>query len=224
MSGLSSRADGRSVFLEIVKGKVRMRVNQPTATSIKHTIAKGVNAGKTVDVEEYDQILGRLVKVEAKDGQFGKNWLFTIIADGVKYLLQTPYSSATSQQLLKRLVNCNLEKDLSITGYYLPNDKKPGEFKTVMVIYQDGKKIDLAYTREAPNGLPELKKVKVKGVEQWDDTEQLEFFENLCKQLFKDVAPEPASAVSQAYENAGTEEIIPAHPNGSADDDEDLPF
>jgi hypothetical protein len=40
-------------------------------------------------------------------------------------------------------------------------------------------KVQPAYTRETPNGFPELKQIKVKGKNTWDDSEQLEFLEKL---------------------------------------------
>lgn len=62
--------------------------------------------------------------------------------------------------------------------------------KTVsgITLYQGGK-IAPAYTRDNPNGLPEMEKItqKIKGkmTTTWDDTAMMEFLENMATNLFK---------------------------------------
>ena len=54
-------------------------------------------------------------------------------------------------------------------------DKQRG----TLFISQHGKGLKRHYTKETPNGIPELKKVKIKGKEQWDSSDILEFLENM---------------------------------------------
>jgi hypothetical protein len=51
-------------------------------------------------------------------------------------------------------------------------------------LYQDGNKIAPYYTKEDPNGLPQMQKIKVKGKEQWDDSDMMAFLENMALNIF----------------------------------------
>ena len=55
---------------------------------------------------------------------------------------------------------------------------------TGITLYQDGNKIAPAYTKEDPNGLPQMTKIKVKGKEQWDDSDMMLFLENMANNIF----------------------------------------
>jgi hypothetical protein len=57
---------------------------------------------------------------------------------------------------------------------------------TGVTLYQDGEKIAPAYTKENPNGLPQMTKIKVKGKEQWDDSDMMQFLEQMAFKLFAD--------------------------------------
>ena len=58
----------------------------------------------------------------------------------------------------------------------MPNAKKVNDkTKTTIFVAQNDKAAKWYYTRDNPNGLPQLKKIKIKGKEAWDDTEVMEF-------------------------------------------------
>jgi hypothetical protein len=57
---------------------------------------------------------------------------------------------------------------------------------TGITLYQDGNKIPPAYTKEDPNGLPQMVKIKVKGKEQWDDSDMMGFLEQQALKMFAD--------------------------------------
>ena len=56
----------------------------------------------------------------------------------------------------------------------------------ILILYQDGKSLKHAYTKDAPNGLPQMTQVMVKGTQVWDDTDQMIFLEEMVK---KDIVP-----------------------------------
>jgi hypothetical protein len=53
-------------------------------------------------------------------------------------------------------------------------------------LYQDGQKIAPYYTKEDPKGLPQMVKIKVKGKEQWDDSDMMQFLEQAALKMFAD--------------------------------------
>ena len=56
---------------------------------------------------------------------------------------------------------------------------------TGITLYQDGEKIAPYYTKEDPKGLPQMVKIKVKGKEQWDDSDMMTFLEEMALNLFE---------------------------------------
>ena len=60
---------------------------------------------------------------------------------------------------------------------YIDGDNKA----SVLFINQNGAAIKHFFTKENPNGMPPLEKIKVKGVETWDDTKRMEFLEDFVK-------------------------------------------
>jgi len=60
----------------------------------------------------------------------------------------------------------------------IDGDKK----KSVLFISQQSKGLKHFFTKDNPNGMPDLKKIKIKGKESWDDSDRMEFLEEYVKQ------------------------------------------
>lgn len=165
--------NNNAVFLSIGDGKITMRVKQPTESSVQRTTKEG----KIINEEVFDHLTGRItdIKVTTHD-QYGKFWNITV-DDGEKaYTLQTNYSGGYASAFLKALPNADLSRELTLIPYM----KKEGDKKKVtLFISQDGAALKHFYTKDDPKGLPEMKQVKVKGQLQWDDTDMMEFLENM---------------------------------------------
>ena len=107
-----------------------------------------------------------------------------------------PFSSSYAKSFLKRLPNIDFSKDVVLRGYDIL-DKEKGRIKYYLVPRQDGK-IESAYTKENPNGFPDMQKIKVKGKDVWDDTDQLEFLRDLInKTHFQGLPGEEAEEAPQ---------------------------
>jgi hypothetical protein len=78
----------------------------------------------------------------------------------------------------------------------IDGDKK----KSVMFINQNGG-IKHYFTRDNPNGMPDLQKVKIKGKETWDDSDRMEFLEQYVQNY---ILPKIKSQISDV-----TEEEVP---------------
>jgi hypothetical protein len=159
-----------AAFYNISNGKICRQFKEPTDNS-KERINK---TGKKVHEEFYDYIDGKIIGIETKDSDYGRSWIVTLQDDDGKYVLQMPYSSGYSAAFLKTLPNVDLSTSVKlIPKLTIEGDKK----KTTLFVNQHGKALKFAYTREMPNGLPELKQIKVKGKLTYDDSEIMEFLE-----------------------------------------------
>ena len=195
--GLENREGGN--FITILNGKFCQRVPQGTEGS-----AERVNKlGKTVSEKFYDSFTAKLVGIRTQDGEYGKSWLFDFKDGEEVYHLQLSYSNSFATAFLKMLPNVDLTQEMKVS----PSTKEvDGKQKSSLFINQNGAPIKHAYTKDAPNGMPDMEQVTVKGQLVWDDTKRLAFLQNMVdtlivpklpKQSFSTPAPEGSSALDK---------------------------
>ena len=162
-----------AIFLTIGNGQICKKVSKPTSISKERVNKNGVN----VHEEYYKGWKGMITAIEVREHkEYGKFWNVTLTDDQGDAVIQMKYSSGYATAFLKMLPNVDLKSDVIITPKLtIEGDKK----KTSLFITQHGQPIKWYYTRDNPNSLPELKKIKVKGKEQWDDSDIAEFLENM---------------------------------------------
>lgn len=160
-------------FYSISNGKICKSVSQPTATSVTRTNKNN----KVVHEEFFDQIRGKIVDIKTKEHQeYDKFWVVTLEDETGRFNLEMKYSSGYASAFLKMLPNVDFTSDvLIIPKLTIEGDKK----KTSLFITQHGTPLKHFYNKENPNGLPQLKQIKVKGKVTWDDSEMMEFLENM---------------------------------------------
>jgi hypothetical protein len=198
MRGLSKQEESRKLYYGVANGYIVKRVKEETANSRPRTLEKGANAGKVVFEEYYPAITGQIIGLEVKESEFGKQLLISLDTS-LDYTetsnIQMPLSSPYAKRFLFALPNINLQLDVTLLPYkFTP---KGNEKEQVGIsVKQEGVKVQPAFTKENPNGLPPLDKIKVKGKETWDDSSQLEFLE----QLINSINPAPAPVPQQSVE------------------------
>jgi len=68
--------------------------------------------------------------------------------------------------------NVDYSKSVTFSAFSDKTKEKP---TNVLLIYQDNELVKTAYSKDAPNGMPEAKQTKVRGVSKWDFSEVEEF-------------------------------------------------
>jgi hypothetical protein len=164
--GLDNRAEGN--FITILGGKFCQKVPEGTQGAVTRTN----KLGKTVTEKFYDSFTGKLVGIKTQEGTYGKSWIFSFKDNADVYHLQLSYSNSFATALLKMLPNVDLTKEMKVQ----PSVKEvDGKNKSSLFINQDGQSVKHAYTKDNPNGLPQMTQVTVKGEKIWDDTDRIEF-------------------------------------------------
>lgn len=168
--GLDNRQEGK--FITIIGGKFCQRVDQNT----EGAVARINKLGKQVFEKYWDNFTGTLVDIKTQDGEYGKNWLF-VFRDGEEvWNLQLGYSNSYSTALLKMLPNIDLTKPFKLS----PSVKEvDGKSKSSLFVNQNGEHVKHAYTKENPNGMPDMVQITVKGLPTWDDTDRLVFLQSM---------------------------------------------
>jgi len=199
--GLQNRESGN--FITILGGKFCQRVAEGTAGAVQRTN----KLGKVVWEKLYDSFTAKLINIRTQDGAYGKSWLFDFKDSKEVYHLQLSYSNSFATAFLKMLPNIDVSKEMKLS----PSVKEvDGKNKSSLFVNQDGVAIKHAFTRENPNGMPDMVQVTVKGVQVWDDTARLEFLNNIVMTQIlpklegatSDVAPASAEGLTEADFNA----------------------
>ena len=168
--GLEQKTGGN--YITILQGKFCQRVPEGTEGAVTRTN----KLGNVVHEKFYDNFTGKLVDIKTQDGTYGKTWNFLFQDKEDVYTLQLSYSNSFSTAFLKMLPNIDLTKEMKVS----PSTKEvDGKMKSSLFVNQDGKALKHAYTRENPNGMPDLEQVMVKGVLTWDDTKRLVFLQEM---------------------------------------------
>lgn len=158
----------KGIYLSIQSGKIAHRVQEATNTSK----SRQLDSGKVIHEELYDSLEGYVKNVQFKDGEYGTQLIITFDNDGEVAHLQMPLSSSPSATFLKCLPNVDPAKALKLTPKMVEQD---GKRKTSLFLNQDGAAVKWFWTKDNPGNLPSLKKVKIKGRETWDDSDQIDF-------------------------------------------------
>ena len=159
-------------YLSVQNGKIAKRVKVATAESESRTIE---SSGKVVHEELFDSITGVITAIVTREGNFGKELQITL-TDDRPYVLQLKLSSGPASSFLRALPNVNISLPVTL----IPKIEMKGEVKrTSVIIAQGSKGVKWAFTKDFPGDLPAMKKIKVKGKDVWDDSEQLEYFEKM---------------------------------------------
>ena len=164
-----------AIYLSVSDGKIVRRFKEPTAQSKARTN----KMGNTVHEESYDYVEGMITAITVRDSDYGKFWCVNIQDGADSYILQFQYSGGNANSFLKSIPNADLRKPIRIRpAVEIDGDKK----RSKLFLVQDDKALRWFWTKDNPGQMPNLKKIKIKGVEQWDDSDMMEYLEAYVKE------------------------------------------
>jgi len=192
--GLNKHEGG--TFLSISEGKIVRRHD----SEIKgKTISRVNKLGKTVHEEKFDDIEGIIsglkLKADTSGQGYGDQYVIQITDGSDVYNINVQQSSRYATSFLKCLPNIDLSKSVRLMPWSMQDKTNAAKNITGVTMWQDGVKIQPAYTKEEPNGLPEMKKVKLKGKDTWDSYEMEEFLKVMALKLFEGKAEKAHASV-----------------------------
>lgn len=196
-----------AIYYTISDGKICRQHREP----VEGSVSRVNKNGKTVHETFYKALKGRIVDIQTKDGDYGKQWLVTLQDEsGTRETLQFQFSSGYANGFLRALPNVDFTKEVVIApNLQIKDDKK----KTTIFLSQlnnEGKweALKWYFTKDEPNGIPDLEQKKVKGKIVYDDSEIMEFLElfvtrKILPQLksFKAVAAEVEEVEEEASDD-----------------------
>jgi hypothetical protein len=174
---MSAGNTSNTIYYGISNGKIVRQFANPTPNSVER-LNKNL---RRVHEEFYDYLDGLLTDVYFRENEFGKNWIVILVDEKTqaRQQLQFGFSSGYALGFLKALPNVDVQRSLKI----VPSAKKEGDkLKTTVFVKQNNTTLKWFYTKEHPNGLPPLKKMRVKGKDIWDDSSVMDFLEKMVRQ------------------------------------------
>jgi len=188
-----SKQSSNTIYLSVADGNLVRSFREATSESTQRV----TKTGKLVHEEKYKDLTGLLVGAETKENDFGKQWCLKFKDGEDNYIVNMPYSSRYSSSFLKALPNIDLTKLVKFMPWSMTDKQDATKKITGITCYQnDGNgmvKVLPAFTKDAPNGLPEMKQIKVKGKITWDDSDMTDFLENVAKECFAKIAAAPTN-------------------------------
>jgi len=169
---------------------------------------------KNKEIETYTDITGKVYDVKFKTDTY-KEKEFEIVQvfitdKGENYCLQMRTDSGYFRGFCNSLKTGNPTEEVNIRPYM---DTKDGKNKTTIFVRQNGKTLKHFHTVDNMGDLPSVQKVVFKGKEEYDGTEQLEYWKNwISSQKWSESESSNAPVVQK--ENNKDEMVI----------DDDLPF
>src|SRR5690606_20146358 len=93
-----------------------------------------------------------------------------------KSVLNISFDSAYGRGFMYSIPGVDLDFPVEIEPYNYFSKKK-GREMTGLSIIQHGEQLPWVYTKDNPNGMPQLKQTTFKGKTAWDNTDQLRFLD-----------------------------------------------
>lgn len=219
MAGLSNDGAEFKTFVTIFEGKFVKKVEIGTPNAVIRTNKNG----KEVCELHYKSLVDVYVRdIEKKDHEeYGASWVITLETDdGQSFGLQIPYSGRATNGFMHRLPNIEIDKPITLVPSRFQEVLNGiTKYKTHLVVHQFGEKLEKYWTEQNPGDLPQMKKVIFKGVEQWDDTEQMQYIEAMINQQYKPLfaamkanAPAKPAAPAPAAQPAPVNTAPPVNP------------
>lgn len=178
---LSNLGGVNTTYLSVADGNLvrqHKQANERTAERLTKT-------GKLVYEERFKDLTAKLDGITTRENDYGKQWQLRFQDQGDYYVISLPYSSRYASSFLKALPNIDLSKEVRFMPWAMKDKNDPTKTVTGITLYQDGEKVAPYYTKEDPKGLPQMVKIKVKGKEQWDDSDMMSYLENMALNLFE---------------------------------------
>lgn len=221
--GLGNNGASR-IYLSISDGKIAQRCDENEQGAIKCSNKEGTS---TWYEKRYGNVSGYIKDVTKRlpdNPKFGPQLQILIEDEGELFQLQMPWSSRYSNGFFKCMPNIDVSRKIEFNPWMKVVDNAK---KTALYLkhYGDQDSIPWAWTKDDPKDLPPMVKIKVKGVETWDDSDQQEYFENYLNNVFKPRLQKVERVVPpNNFATAASKASVPSGPIVGEVEDDDLPF
>lgn len=205
-------SNGAYTYAKVSKGMFVYSAKKGDPKAVLRVNSKGEEVYEKMD----NSVTGKILFLNLKTNDYqGIEYLtLNVGLEGIagKSIIQMRFPSAYSRGFLNKIDGIDFSKEVTlIVGDFEKNGKRI----IYLNIVQNGKKLDSVHTIENPNGLPQMVKVKLRGKEEWDDTDQQEFYRAKIEKYSKLIEDSKSPVTSQPQAKVESSEY---------DSKDELPF
>jgi hypothetical protein len=194
------KQEARKIYLTLSNGRI-VRQHQNAIEGV--TVARENKNGKTVHEEFFSSLTALITNIRSKDTDFGKVWEIEMKDGDDDFLISFNYSSRYANNFFRALENVDLSMPVKFAPWSMKDKQDPTRLVIGLSLYQLGTKIEFKYTKDHPGDMPQMEQVKRKGKLEWDDTKQLEFFEEILSRLsFASTKMQPVAVGATEEDNS----------------------
>ena len=221
--GAVNMSGGNTTYYNIIAGKLVTRLTEDEYNSLKEAgvpcRTRTKKDGSKAYEKIFDGIVGTIVSYDQKPNEKFKtvDVQLTLEDAGERHVIQFGYDSRIHTMLLQRMPNIDPIRPIFFGVF--EGSKQDGSKVTMMYLKYDsptGEKIENAFPKDGDHDLPDLKKRTKAGITTWDNTDQMDYFENNVIKPFKD------KIISDVGNTTNTATSQPTAQN--VDESDDLPF
>lgn len=232
--GSGKREGSGKIYIGCSKGMFVRRMDKPNKDTIERVLEKGPKKGEIVYEYHFNWFEGQLLSIRRQaHEQYGISYEFEFDVspnpeEKKIFVLKLNHDSGYAKNILMKLPNCDLKEDLCLTSYkFTPTGQsKP---RMGISVSQNDNKVPAAFTKDEPNGMPQIKQVVINGKSVWDSTEQMEFFEKMLEDNIrpllaknvKEVVMTPQEHMDNFEEQSDS---VTQLESGQEGEEDDLPF
>lgn len=186
-----NQSQGRRHFATISDGKLVLNHQNPIEGVTETRINKN---GKQVHEQFFKSYTGMIKNITSKETSFGFVWELTLTDEGEEVVISWNYSSRYTNNFFRVLPNIMLDLPITFAPWSMKDKNDPTKKVIGLSVYQDingkNQKVPFKWDRDNPGDMPDLKKTEKKKagkpIVEWDDSDQLDFFQ---KYLTENVLP-----------------------------------
>ena len=208
------------IYLTIHQGLITKRVAKGTPDA-KLRILK--NSKEVYEVGK-NTLSGYLENIILDDPpvdhqEYGKSWIFTIVDGDDVFKLRIGAKGREAHAFLARLPNVDFSQPIKVLTYWIEGDDDV--FRNFLAIHQGAAKILPYFTKEEPNGLPDLEVKVVDDIKYYDGVKRREFLLRMVNEKVLPKIKEQRPLSEATIEPAVVDDTdVPDEPPMPTEDDE----
>jgi hypothetical protein len=189
---LGNNTESKTYWLKPVNGKFEWGVKDKREGFIAKVVETSDGKKVTKYVKEFDYIEGSLSDVYSEDSDYGKRWVVKITDNDEVYIITFKYSSGYSKSFLNQIERIDLSKLVKVSCTYKEEEKNGKTVKNTAIWLSQKTQsgaygwVGFKYSKDNPQGRPDLKEVVVRGEKIYDDTDQLAYYDNVVNTIFNE--------------------------------------
>jgi hypothetical protein len=221
-NGLSNTQQGSLNLIRTYDGRFAINVSSEDPGAVSRTN----KIGRVVYEKYYDTVTGYLIGIEKyHSDEYGDQWNIKMLTkNGTPITVSIPYAGRITLGFFTRLVHFKTDQIMRLKIFRFEEQDGVKSAMTIEQTDESGQWYTVApyWTKDNPNGLPDLVETVVSGKKQWDATARMNYFQRYLDERFSKRLEKDVPMIKESLNYAEQEEA-PANDISTGDLPPDMP-